>query len=190
MSERAEQKERRMGQILTIALDEFICKGFYGTSTREISRIAGVSSGLMFHYFKNKQALYERLIEIGCQKLEFDERTAYENPLEFFRESAGDMLLNLKSNPVFSKMFVFMNNAHYMQDISPYANELLRRHDVVSQSVPIMIRGQGLGQLKDGNPRALSIAFWCSLQGIAEAFAYSEDEPLPTIEWLIDIIRK
>ncbi|MBD5487285.1 MAG: TetR/AcrR family transcriptional regulator [Lachnospiraceae bacterium] len=34
--------ERRK-QLLSVALDEFITKGFYGTSTRSICRKAGIS---------------------------------------------------------------------------------------------------------------------------------------------------
>ena len=42
--------DKRKKQLLQVALDVFIEKGYYGTSTREIARRAGVSSGLLFHY--------------------------------------------------------------------------------------------------------------------------------------------
>ncbi len=57
--------DERKKQLLQVALDVFIEKGYYGTSTREIARRAGVSSGLLFHYFNNKESIYLELVKIG-----------------------------------------------------------------------------------------------------------------------------
>lgn len=53
--------DERKKQLLRVALDVFIEKGYYGTSTCEIARRAGVSSGLLFHYFSNKPKLFMAL---------------------------------------------------------------------------------------------------------------------------------
>ena len=63
MTKKEEQYEMRKWQILSIALNHFIQYGFHGTSTRKIAEEAGISSGLMFHYFSNKLALYEALTD-------------------------------------------------------------------------------------------------------------------------------
>lgn len=63
-----EKGKERLKQLLTVALDEFITKGFYGTSTREICRRAGISSVLLFHYFPNKESIYLELIKTGVEK--------------------------------------------------------------------------------------------------------------------------
>ena len=68
MTKKEKQHEMRKWQILDIALNHFIRYGFYGTSTRKIAEEAGISSGLMFHYFPSKLALYEVLVEIGCER--------------------------------------------------------------------------------------------------------------------------
>ena len=49
--------DERKKQLLQVALDVFIEKGYYGTSTREIARRAGVSSGLSFHYLNSWKAI-------------------------------------------------------------------------------------------------------------------------------------
>ena len=67
MTKKEEQYEMRKYQILDISLNHFIRYGFYGASTRKIAEEAGISSGLMFHYFPNKLSLYEDLVEIGCE---------------------------------------------------------------------------------------------------------------------------
>ncbi len=190
LNKRDEQKEHRRWQILQIALDQFISKGFYGTSTREIAKIAGISSGLMFHYFDSKVRLYEALIEIGCSKMGFAPREDI-SPIKIFEQQAKELLQLITSNPFAAKMFVFMGYAVYNSaQISQKAGELLARHDITSQSVPLIRKGQELGEIRSGNPLALSIAFWCSIQGIAEAIALDQDSPVPKAEWILDILRK
>ncbi len=189
MRRRDEQREYRRWQILQIALDQFIQKGFYGTSTREIARIAGISSGLMFHYFDSKKHLYEALVEIGCSKMVLATRQDA-SPIEIFEQQARDILQLITDNQFAVRMFVFMGYAVFnAAQISQEAGNLLAQHDITSQSVPLIEKGQELGEIRSGNPLALSTAFWCSLQGIAEAIALDQDTPIPEAEWILDILR-
>ena len=48
-------------RILNSAFEEFGKRGFEKASTNEIVEKAGISKGLLFHYFGSKQALYETL---------------------------------------------------------------------------------------------------------------------------------
>ena len=48
-------------QILDAALALFVERGIQGTATTAISQQAGVSAGILFHYFKTKDALIEVL---------------------------------------------------------------------------------------------------------------------------------
>jgi AcrR family transcriptional regulator len=190
LGNRDKEREKRQGQILQIALDQFIMKGYYGTSTREICKIAEVSSGLMFHYFDSKKALYETLIEIGCEKMVFMPEEDL-SPLKIFEKNIQDLFQLIRSNPFSAKMFVFMGYAVYnAAHISQKAGELLAQHDIINQSVPLIEKGQELGEIRSGNPLALSISFWCSIQGIAEAIALNPDNPIPDEKWILDILKK
>lgn len=190
LGKKEEQREARKIQILKIALDQFILKGFYGTSTRKIGEIAGVSSGLMFHYFSSKEALYESLIELGCSKMNFDFPEGG-SPIETFAQKVKETLDMMRMNPLSAKMFVFMGYAVYNAgDISSRAGEMLAKHDITKLSVPIIKRGQRLGEIRQGDPLALAIAFWCSIQGIAEAIALDQESPVPEPEWIVDILRE
>ena len=53
-------KEKEL-QILNASLKLFVENGFHGTSTAEISKSAGVATGTLFHYFKTKEELINRL---------------------------------------------------------------------------------------------------------------------------------
>lgn len=190
MNSREEQKSERRAQILTIALDQFVTKGFYGTSTREIARMAGISSGLLFHYFDSKESLYEELVRIGCKKIEMDTDSIVATPLQLLQGMVQEFLKLIGQNHFSAKMFVFMGNAEYNTEISPKANELLAQRNIIDVTISIIEKGQQLGEIRLGNARALAIAFLCSIQGIAEQIALNPELPLPEAEWILDIIKK
>jgi len=58
MSEFLNQDDQRKDRILEAALIEFADKGYKKASTNTIVREAGVSKGLLFHYYKSKKDLY------------------------------------------------------------------------------------------------------------------------------------
>jgi AcrR family transcriptional regulator len=189
MRKREEQAEWRKTQILNIALDEFINKGYYGTSTRGISKIAGISSGLMFNYFNSKKTLYETLIEKGLDEMEFD-YNENKSPVAFFNEKLNIAIQMIISNPSAAKMFVLMGNAVYNAvHISQKADEMIKQSNVIKKSIPLIKEGQRIGEIRKGDPHALSIAFWCSIQGIAEEIALNPNSPVPETDWIMDIIR-
>ena len=55
--------------IINSAINLFAQTGYDGTSTSIIAKNAGVSEGLIFKHFKNKNGLLEKLIEISKEKL-------------------------------------------------------------------------------------------------------------------------
>ncbi len=60
---RQQQAIARRAQILKIALRLFAQYGFDGTSTKQIAREAGISEGLIFHYFPTKGDLLNAVFE-------------------------------------------------------------------------------------------------------------------------------
>lgn len=189
MTKKEEQYEIRKGQILYIALNHFIHYGFHGTSTRKIAEEAGISSGLMFHYFPNKLALYEALVEIGCEKMTIDSGEG-ESPLLFFERQVKWFLSVATQNNFASKMFVFMGLvAINAKDVSERAAQMMKEHDVVEMSVPYIEKGQELGVIRPGDPLTLSVLFYSSIQGFAETLVARDNLKLPEKEWFLAILR-
>lgn len=57
-----EKSERSRAQILEAALDLFSRQGYRGTSIRDISKAAGVSTGSVYHHFHDKEELFDTLL--------------------------------------------------------------------------------------------------------------------------------
>lgn len=60
-----EKKEK----ILDAALALFAKEGYHATSTSKVAKAAGVSEGLIFRHFGNKEGLLQAILEVGEDKL-------------------------------------------------------------------------------------------------------------------------
>ncbi len=56
-------------KIINSALEEFSKNSFEKASTNNIVKKAGISKGLLFHYFSNKRELYEKLEEFTLKTI-------------------------------------------------------------------------------------------------------------------------
>lgn len=190
MISRAEQKEQRREEILQVALDQFIRRGYAATKIKDIAEGVGMSVGLLFHYFKSKEALYIELIKIGVSAPQmmlegFDQV----EPLTLF-DLCAEYIFKAASSSLFTaKMFVLMSNAYYSEGIPEEARAIAITIDFYKNLVPIIQQGQRDGTIRQGNALALSTAFWTAIQGSVEAYALNPELPLPETEWIIDIIR-
>lgn len=190
MTKKEEQYEVRRWQILDIALDHFIKYGFHGTSTRKIAQEADISSGLMFHYFPNKLALYEALVEIGCEKMRMN-TVESESPLLFFEKQVEWFLSVAAQNDFVSRMFVFMGLvAVNAKNVSERAAQMMKEHDIEKMSVACIEKGQKLGEIRPGDPLTLSVLFYGSIQGFAESLAVRDNLELPDKECFLAILRR
>ena len=60
---RKQQTQARRQQLIDAALHQFAEKGYSGASIRDIARAAGVTEGLVYHYFRNKEHLFEEVLK-------------------------------------------------------------------------------------------------------------------------------
>lgn len=71
-------------KIVFVALELFATKGFDATSTSKIAKEAGVSEGLIFRHFKNKDGLLDAILGLGHAQLEvyYEEVSQIDDPRE------------------------------------------------------------------------------------------------------------
>lgn len=85
-------------KILRAALELFARDGFKSTSTSKVAAHAGVSEGLIFRHFKNKEGLLEAIIQEGEERVKilFADIIFETDPKAVIRKTF-DTLLNIKS---------------------------------------------------------------------------------------------
>lgn len=65
---RRQASERKRLEVLRVAGYCFAENGFKGTAMADIAARAGVSKGLVFHFFGSKQALFKAVVEDGLKQ--------------------------------------------------------------------------------------------------------------------------
>jgi AcrR family transcriptional regulator len=75
-----EKHRQRRLQIIEAAVGLFATKGLAKTTTAEICRAAGVSSGNLFHYFPSKQAIFYGLFELDLDEWDAEFQAAETDP--------------------------------------------------------------------------------------------------------------
>ena len=108
--------EEKRERILNAAMAEFK-NGYTKASTDVIVREAGISKGLLFHYFGTKEKLYEFLVEYSMNILmsEYYDLVNYEQPdlLERFWQV---LMLKLEASYKYPAIFEFMGAAYALED--------------------------------------------------------------------------
>lgn len=99
--ERQGQEESRKELIVDAAARIFAEKGFSGTSNRDIGREAGVSPGLIYWYFEDKNDLFKAVVGrlFPLSALEFPDEDADRLELERLLELIGTRFMAIMSQP-------------------------------------------------------------------------------------------
>lgn len=79
--------------ILKAALQLFATQGYAATSTSKVAKAAGVSEGLIFRHFGNKEGLLEAIMEMANQSLQ---------------QNIGLLLMTSDPKEILSKLFDMM----------------------------------------------------------------------------------
>lgn len=192
MNRRKQQKESRQKQILETSLDLFVRHGYTGTSTREISRAIGISSGLMFHYYASKEQLYLAHLSTALEGIRMMEEYLEMGlpPLQTFREIADAALSYFSVSPGTAKVFLLAKQAMYADYLTEDMKAVMRKMDIIDRMIPTVEAGQRAGEIKSGDPRALALCFFSALESVAETVVCFPEIPLPQGKWIADILKK
>lgn len=191
MGKRAEQKAHQRQRLLQVSLDLFVHKGYHGTTVRDIASQAHTSVGLLFHYFPTKEAILEELATfatIGSSSA-LTLLDAPAPPLSIF-EKIAEMSLQYLEEPTASGLFLLVNQIKTLDSIPDQIKQIVNATDTVRASVPLILKGQRGGDIKSGDPLALSLAFWGALQGIAELRLWFPEAPIPDAKSIVDILKQ
>ncbi|OLZ60015.1 TetR/AcrR family transcriptional regulator [Amycolatopsis keratiniphila] len=156
--------EAKRRAILDAAAGCFAMKGFEKTTTAEICRAAGISTGSLFHYFPNKRAVF-----IGIFEQDADETAA-------LLAEAGEI-----EDPWESVLHVVVHVSEQL--LHPVAAKLVL--EVAAQCS----RDADLARLIQGNDRALRDGLTRLVTRAVDAGRIDPGLPPPTVaSWLVALV--
>ncbi|MBA3924928.1 TetR/AcrR family transcriptional regulator [Listeria rustica] len=153
--------EDKRDKILMVAVEEFADHGYKAASTNRISEVAGVSKGLIFHYFGSKEKLYTAAVtysvDLAMQEVPIGDMPtgdfvqgaiwSTKQKLDFSKNYPAVFKLIMQSyaNPpaaLAERLHAYYMEALQVQDV--YMNQILEkvtlRADVVSENAHDLVR--------------------------------------------------
>ena len=186
---RQEQSDTTRRLLVEVSLELFVRRGYAGTTVRQIAAKAGISTGLMFHYFSSKQALLEEhtgVVEQGIH-LVVDRLGSAEAPLATFK-SIAEMVLHSFEDTYSRNLFLLANQVLSLDSIPATVKRRVSATKSIRASVPLIVKGQRKGEIRRGDPLALAVAYWGALQGIAEVLVWNPNAPVPEADPVVSIL--
>lgn len=131
---RSDKAERRRKELLEVSLRLFSENGYDATSIRDIAREAGITEGLIYHYFQGKKDLLKAIVQGSvCDGVVFEQIDQVESlPIEEAVLKIGAHLLeNLRNRKeIFTLMLaearLFEKDKDYFIPKLIYENNMLR----------------------------------------------------------------
>lgn len=172
--------QERQDLIRNSAMVEFGAGSFKKTSADAIAKRAGISKGLLFHYFKDKRELYlylfqhaiDACMEVFLSSFQYFEERDFFLALEKGQEIKMDMVRRMPG------LFRFVMRAYYERDsiLTPKLRKKL--DDVLAQSTDQFLSRMDLHKFKDGaDPKAVVRLLMLASEGLlAETGACTAEE--------------
>lgn len=166
------RKDERREQILSAALLLFATKGLAATKVTDIAAAAGMSQGLMYHYFNAKEEIFVELIRTAFANLNYACRELArmpQPPHEKIRMAIGALLQGISDDANHARYHLLIAQATVSEAIPPAARATINEENWLPYAIlaQIMREGQQAGTIRDHDPDELALLFWTSINGLA-----------------------
>jgi len=186
-------KDERQAEILGAALPIFARKGLAATKMADVATAAGVSYGLVYHYFPTKDAIYAALVEDalrGALAVAEEALGRDGSPWERLVWLCERMLAGVQHHPEYPLLIL---QAYTSEIVPPDARAALERYGQrTSQKVSELIQqGQAAGQVATGDTLELATVFLAAIQGVAlhRLEAHAVSRPFPRSQTVLRLLE-
>ncbi len=190
-----ELRDARKEQILQAALIVFARRGMVATKISDIAKEAGLSHGLVYHYFDSKDEIFSMLVKKASNSSIEIIQKAIEHkgsPLEKLKWMTEQILNNLIDSE-HTLLFLIMIQASTSDAIPNEVKELLTRDNALSPVdciLPLIVAGQEKGEIISANPVTLAVTYFAFIQGLAINIIQWTECPIPDANMLMKIFTK
>jgi AcrR family transcriptional regulator len=183
-------RDERKEQIMGAALKVFSRRGIIGTKMSMIAAEAGISHGLLYHYFKSKDELFTTLVQWSMEEAHAAMKSIYDlpgSPIEKVRKLT-EAILEEDGTPY----FMLIHQARTSDGVPEKAKQLIQQYSMktfVDQLLPLFTEGQKAGEIAGGNLQHLISCYLSVLSGLMVLNTKEdEDYSLPEVDVLLRIV--
>jgi AcrR family transcriptional regulator len=188
-----EIKQVRRAEILDAALKVFARRDLESAKITDIAEQAGVSHGLLYHYFPTKESLFaaiiERAVAVGISVIDEAERSTPDAWLALER-IVDVMLAGLRER---ADVVRILASALSSEAVPPVIRQHVQQSEdvVIDRLVALIERCQRDGRIPPGNAAGRALAILALVQGLAIFGAYGGRfaTTFPTTEMVLALLR-
>jgi len=165
MREATKQKIRAAG------LKFFARKGLDATSIQEIASEAGISTGLMYHYYKSKEDLFVELVETAIHAALEGMRALFSldvTPAEKIHRLSHNVVEDFSTGDLTSQYYMLIILSSLTDNIPIKAAEIREAgYEPLAMLAKVIAEGQAQGEVRGGDPAELALVYFSIMQGLA-----------------------
>jgi AcrR family transcriptional regulator len=175
--------DERRDQIKRAALKLFAKRGIDGTKMSTIASEAGISQGLSYRYFSSKEEIFTVLVQEAIEEAQAAIRNVRHlpgSPREQFKTFTQNML-----DESHKHYFLLIQHAQTSEEVPVQAKQIIEQYspnDTIDHLVPIIIKGQEIGEFREGNPHKLLFLYFSVITGLM-----LQDIPTAQGYWLQEV---
>ena len=187
-------KDERREQILHHALQIFSRKGLAATKIGDIAAAAGLSHGLVYHYFQSKDEIFTELVRRAMESSSsalLQLETLPMEPLDKIRAITRAVLDSIDSTDDSAYYFFLMVQAMISDANPPDALQYITGMTIPTEVMMRVVQaGQAAGQLRAGDPYDMDTMYWSAVQGLAvNKIAAADRYRMPQSDILVRIFE-
>jgi AcrR family transcriptional regulator len=191
-NQRIREEQRR--KILKAATKVFAHKGLAATKMADIAAEAGISYGLLYHYFTNKEVIFKAAIEratnSGFRVLIERVQHLPLPPWERIYQLTTIILDGILREP---EGYLLSQQAITSEAVPQEVRELAIRssHQGIEEFQKLIIEGQAAGQVVEGNPAELAALYFSCIGGIAMSYIqfFFPRSTYPKVESVLRLLK-
>lgn len=189
-------RDVQQAKILAVSLDLFVNRGFAATRIADIAAEAGVSAGLLYHYFPSKDDVLVALLQSSLPRMEAaaQELEALELPVaDKIRLALQCLIKSIQEHSETGKFHLLIAQVSASDLLPEAARAIIDRHANGPYRVMerLLAKGQTEGSVRDGKPREMAMIFWALVKGLSIHHAvHGKKLGTPTPETILPLFLK
>ncbi len=200
MGRNAEQnkvlREIQYARILACSLSLFVSRGYAATRIADIAAEAGISPGLLYHYFPSKDEILVALLEESLPKMVAAavELEAMDKPVaDKLRLALDALIAGIQARSETGKYHLLIAQVSASDGLPEGARAILENHARLPYEIMerILAQGQAEGSVREGDARQMAMIFWALVKGLSIHHAvHGKALGEPTTEAMLPLFLK
>jgi AcrR family transcriptional regulator len=167
-------RDERKEQILRTAAEVFERNGLANTKISDLAEAAGISQGLLYRYFANKEEVFAELMEWATHRAIRQAQDALDRsgtPWEKLSWLTEQFLQDIVQNRMYYQLLA------QSLALSGRVREIIERLEALAKALrQLIIEGQASGQVAKRDPDQLVLLYLCCLYGLAASISLRYDK--------------